>query len=286
MRFSCLPLLAVLLVAGTAGAQDALDCHFAPGWEQSGQKRQYTADNLYDYKDGGAEGYLIFGFSRMTGITCKSGQDTLDMDVSEMNDPEAAWGIFAANFTPDRPIEKLGMGGQIGKQSAAFAKGKYYVELVEVAANPESDQSVLLRTIAARILARIEGADTQPEALAWFPAGAVPPIRLIPESVLGLKQLKREFVAKYAEGQAFVASETSPEAAAEVFRNLREHFADAGPAADAEPISIGDEAFQANDKYLGALCIFRKGRILAGYANLPGKKDAIERAGQLMGRIP
>lgn len=273
-------LLTALLMVGTVDAQDYLDCGFAPGWEQSGQKRQYAADNLYDYKDGGAEGYLIFGFSRMAGVTCKSGQDTLDIDVSEMSDPEAAWGIFAANLNPDHPVEKLGMGAQIGRQSAAFAKGKYYLELVEVAANPDSDQSSLLRAIAVRMLARIEGTDTQPEVLAWFPAGFGSSARLVPESVLGLRQLKRGFVAKYAEGQAFIAPEDSPQSAAAVFQSLREHFADAVTA------SIGDEAFQANDKYLGAICIFRKGRILAGYTNLSERKSAVDQAGHLAVRIP
>ena len=66
-------LLAVLLAAGSAAAQSVLDCHFAPGWEQSGAIRQYDSDNLFEYKDGGAEGYLIFGFVRMSTIDCKSG---------------------------------------------------------------------------------------------------------------------------------------------------------------------------------------------------------------------
>ena len=39
-------LLAVLVATGTARAQDALDCHYAPGWEPSGPVRQYVADNL------------------------------------------------------------------------------------------------------------------------------------------------------------------------------------------------------------------------------------------------
>src|ERR1017187_6873680 len=78
--------LTVLLATGTASAQDYLNCHFLPGWEPSGAKRQYVADNLFEYKDGGAEGYLSFGFVRMQGITCASGANTLDIDVSEMGD--------------------------------------------------------------------------------------------------------------------------------------------------------------------------------------------------------
>ncbi|HME58575.1 MAG TPA: DUF6599 family protein, partial [Terracidiphilus sp.] len=66
-------LLSVLLTAGLVRAQVALDCHFAPGWEASSPVRQFTADNLYDYKDGAADGYLSYGFARMSTIDCKSG---------------------------------------------------------------------------------------------------------------------------------------------------------------------------------------------------------------------
>lgn len=273
-------LLGTLLIAGTAHAQDYLDCRFAPGWEQSGEKRQYAADNLYDYKDGAAEGYLIFGFSRMTGVTCKSGQDTLDIDVSEMSDPEAAWGILAANLAPDQLIEKIGMGGQIGRQSAVFAKGKYYAELVEVAANPQTDQSALLRTVAETMLAKLEGTVAQPEPLGWFPAGYSAPARLVPESVLGLKELRHGYVAKYAEGQAFVVQEASVDAAREVFQSLKRRFADSKSAL------IGDESLRTSDKYLGALCIVRKGRFLAGYTNSSQEKDAVEQARRMVARIP
>ena len=61
-------LVAVLFAAGVARAQDALDCHIASGWEPTGPVRQYVADNLYEYKDGAADGYLIYGFAHMRTI--------------------------------------------------------------------------------------------------------------------------------------------------------------------------------------------------------------------------
>jgi hypothetical protein len=136
MRVASLALVPVLLVAGTARAQDVLSCQLAPGWTQSEAIHQYTADNLYDYKDGGAEGYLIYGFTGMKSITCKSGANTLTIDVSEMNDADAAYGLFATNRDPRLPIAKIGMGGQVQPLSATFAKGKCYVEIVENAADP------------------------------------------------------------------------------------------------------------------------------------------------------
>src|ERR1035438_7523745 len=118
MRASQLALLPILLAVGVAHAQDHLSCQLAPGWAQSEPKRQYTPDNLYDYKDGGAEGYLIYGFVRMDGITCKSGAGTLTIDVSQMSDADSAYGVFTSNLDPRLPIARIGMGGQIQPQSA------------------------------------------------------------------------------------------------------------------------------------------------------------------------
>ena len=272
--------LSLLLIPATAGAQDYLNCRFAPGWEQSGAIRQYVSGNLYDYKDGGAEGYLAYGFVRMTCIDCKSGANTLQIDVSEMADPDAAYGIFSANLDPAQPVARIGMGGQVQPQSASFAKGDYYVEIVEVAADPSANDTAMLQALAAKIESRLDGRVTPPEPLQWFPQQDLASVRMVPESVLGLRQLQRGFVAKYRQGQAFIVVEASPESAAAVLKALREHFAGASPA------QIGDEAFEVKVPYLEGLCIFRKGRILAGYSNLPDASQAAIAAAKLAAYIP
>src|SRR5581483_10199932 len=82
--------VAVVCTATALGAATASlpNCDVASGWSQSGAARTYTADNLYDYMDGNSEGYLIYGFKQMRGITCKSGEVSFVVDISEMNDSE------------------------------------------------------------------------------------------------------------------------------------------------------------------------------------------------------
>ena len=270
----------LLLVAGIAHAQDSLTCQYAPGWQPSGPVRQYTAENLYDYKDGGADGYLIYGFARMSSIDCKLEADTLTIDLSEMNDADAAYGLFTSNRDPRLPIAPIGMGGQIQLQSAIFAKGIYYVEIVETSDNPGADHTAVMKAFVAGIEQRLEGRNTAPEALQWFSQENLDTVRLVPESVLGLKLLKRGYVAKYKQGQAFVVIEATPESAAEVFKKLRAHFNGVAPA------QIADEAFQTKAPYLDGICVFRKGRFIAGFANLPDASQAAALATKLAARIP
>ena len=269
--------IAILMLASAARAAEVADCRLIPGWEQQGPRREFVADNLFEYMDGNAEGYLIYGFTRMEGVTCTSGGDSIIIDVSEMTDADAAYGIFAANRDPNQAVAPIGMGGQILPRRATFCKDKYYVEL---AANPEKDHTPALKAFVEEMEKRILGRSTPPDALAWFPTEKLMSARLIPESVLGLRPLKRGYVAQYEAGKAFVVAEESAESAAAVMNKLRERIG------QTTPTKIADEAFQANDRYLGGLCVFRKGRYLGGFANLPRPQDAASLATALVERIP
>ena len=245
-----------------ASAQDYLNCHFVPGWEQSGAKRQYTADNLFDYRDGAAEGYLIFSFARMQGIDCQSGSTTLAIDVSDMTDADSAYGMFASNRDPNQPIAKIGMGGQLLAQSLLFAKGKYFVEIIQTDGSPTGDQTATLQAFAAKMAQLLEGRDTPPEALKWFPPENQESIRMVPESVLGLTHPEARLCRQIQRRPGLHCPRRSPESAADVMNKLRARYP------DPRPRRLADEAFQAKAPYLNGICIFRKGRYIAGYTNL------------------
>jgi hypothetical protein len=271
-------LAAVLLgAAALAVAQPAPDCKLAPGWAQKGEPRSYAADDLFDYMDGNSEGYLIYGFVKMNGVTCvKDGVEFL-FDVSEMVDPDSAYGIFSANVDPRRPVQSIGMSAQIQPRRATLVKDKYYVE---IAANPDGDHSGPLTAFMTGMDKRISGRATLPDALSWFPQEKRQSLRLVPESVLGLRLLRRGYMGLYDYGKAFLIKETSPEAAAAVMEKLRARFGDTLPA------KVGDESFQVNEKYLGRMCFFRKGPYLGGWANVEEGNDPLALAGALASKVP
>ena len=279
MRF--LLLACALSIAAIPGYSQAwLDCHFVSGFEQSGPKRLYTPDNLFDYRDGAAEGYLIYSFTQMKGIDCKSGSTIISIDVSDMTDAESAYGMFSVNRDPRQPVAKTGMGAQVMPQSLLLAKGKYFVEIVETDGSTDSDQTANLRAFAEKIEPLLEGRSTPPEEFSWFVPDSQESAKLVPESVLGLKVLKRGYVARYTTGQAFIVVEQSPEFATEAMNKLRARFE------TSTPVKLADEAFALKAPYLDGICIFRKGRIIAGYANLPDPQSATAEAAKLLERIP
>jgi hypothetical protein len=263
------------LFAGVLAAANPA-CTLVPGWTPQGEPRSFASDNLFEYMDGNAEGYLLYGFQNMHGVTCVKGGITLVIDISDFGDADSAYGMFCANRDLRKPEAKLGMGGQIVPRRAIFAKGQYYVE---VGAEPEGDHTATLQAWTAALEKIATGSSEVPVALSWFPAGQQS-LRLVPESVLGIRLLKRGYVAQYDFGKAFVVTEASPDSAAAVMQKLRERFGETAKA------PIADDAFQVTDKYLGRLCIARKGRYLAGYGNLADGQDAVALVKSLASRLP
>jgi hypothetical protein len=253
-----------------------LACSLVPGWTQHGPARSYAADNLFEYMDGNSEGYLLYGFLSMKGVSCEKGGVTFVIDVSDFADADSSYGMFSANRDPRLPVEKLGAGGQIVPRRLIFVKGQYYLE---IAANPEGDYSAVLREWAAALEKTVGGATEPPAALGWFPAEKQQSLRLIPESVLGIRLLRRGYVGQYDYGKAFVVTEESPEAAASTLAKLKVRFGETAAT------GVADEAFTVTDQYLGRICIFRKGQLIAGYTNVGDGQDPVALAKALASRF-
>ncbi len=270
-----LSLAQILMIAGTAFGQ-LPPCGTVAGWQQQGQNRTYTSDDLFEYMNGNSEGYFIYRFVSMKGITCQSGESTIVIDISEFQDPEYAYGMFTSIRDSRLPMEKIGTNGQVTSRRLVFVKDKYYVEL---GANPEKDFTSELRAYAAVIEKNIQGQTTLPESLGWFPKEGLHSARLVPESVLGLRLLKSGYVGQYDIGKAFLVKEASPDAAAQLMEKLRARFGQTSPA------TIADEAFKTTDKYLNGMCVFRKGNYIGGFANLESGRDGVAESARLADNI-
>jgi hypothetical protein len=268
-------IVSILLFAGAAFGQ-LPQCGAVAGWQQQGQNRAYTSDDLFEYMNGNSEGYFIYRFVGMKGITCQSGDSTIVIDMSEFEDPEYAYGMFTSTRDPRLPEEKIGTSGQVTPRRILFVKDKYYVEL---GANPEKDFTSELRAYATIIEKSISGQTTLPETLSWFPKENLNTARLVPESVLGLRLLKRGYVGQYDFGKGFMVEESSPEAAAQLMTKLRERFG------QTTPVTIADEAFTTTDKYLNGMCVFRKGNYVGGFADLKAGRDGVAESARLAANI-
>ena len=268
--------LAILAAAVLAAQAPAPACNLVPGWAQAVPERSFEPQNLFEYMDGNAEGYLIYGFLKMQGVTCKKGEVTFVIDLSDFGDADSAYGMFTANVDGRVPTQKIGMNGQIVPRRAFFVKGRYYLE---IGANPEGDHTPALQAWTASFEKIVPGSTSLPASLAWFPTEQRQGLRLVPESVLGIRILKRGYAAQYDYGKAFVVLEDTPQSAAGIMEKLRKRFGETTPA------TVADEAFQTTDQYLGRLCVFRKGRYIGGYAISKEGVDPVSLSTALAGKV-
>ena len=269
-------LLAVFVMFAGLVAAQAPDCAIAPGFKQDGEAREFNTETLFNYMDGNSEGYFLYSFVRMQGVTCKQGDQSLVLDVSEFADPEMAYGMFTANFDNRRPRVDLGAGGQVSPSKAIFVKGKYFVE---ISVEPEGDNAKLLEAAARAMEPRVPGSTSIPKELSLFPKEGLQPgsPRLIPHSVLGLRMLQKGYLGIYDNGRLFFVTEASPEAAKALYAKLKERF----PAGSGQPSTqIGEESYTGQDRLLGRFCLFRKGARVGGLVSAAEGADAPKIAAQ------
>jgi hypothetical protein len=272
--------LLALTSAGVYGqAPPPPDCSILPGSTQQGKLRAFDTETLYEYMNGNSEGYFLYGFERMKGVTCVRGSVTYVVDLSEFKSPEAAYGMFTANLDPREPTEKIGAGGQVGARKVIFVRGNLFAE---IAAEGEANNTAALREAAQAWDKKLPGGTAVPRELSWFPKQGIQPgfPRQVPQSVLGLRILKSGYLAQYDDGKAFIVTEASPADATALLAKLKERFQ------PSTPVDLADGGFSAEDRYLGRLCIVRKGARIIGWTNVPAGQDSSQFVKRILAQVP
>ncbi|MDZ7639532.1 MAG: DUF6599 family protein [Bryobacterales bacterium] len=151
-------ILLLLAFAIAAGATTPT-CAVIPGSAQDGELRNFETETLFEYMNGNSEGYFLYGFQTMQGITCAKGDVKLIFDVSTFVDFESAYGMFTGNADSRVPILDLGAGAQVTPRKAVLVKDRYYVE---IAAEPSGDHTELLRNALTSFEKAIAGRTEKP----------------------------------------------------------------------------------------------------------------------------
>jgi hypothetical protein len=126
----------------------------------------YAGEALYDYINGGAELYLSYGLTGMTG--CKySGEELpqITVEIYEMTSSLNAFGVYTQSR--DREEHDFGQGSQSFDDFILFWKDRYYVIVTTQKATTESTETI--RRIAALIDGAIPGTGSKPDIVDALP---------------------------------------------------------------------------------------------------------------------
>ncbi|MEN6560061.1 MAG: DUF6599 family protein [Acidobacteriota bacterium] len=246
------------LVAGGAltgsGGQETLRALLpasgaVPGWNRDGDPQEFAGEDLYTYIDGGAEIYQEYGFRRVVVQDYRDAAGkSVSLEIFEMSDPAAAFGIYTFKRSGKGKSVPLGAGGDLEDYYLNFWKGRSLVTLTGFDEAPGTLAG--LQALAGAVDAGIADKADPPAIVA-----ALPPAGLKPGSVkyirglLGLNNVYSLYTARglafkegvkgdYENGSSLIALEyAAKEACAAAWTELKasldstDRFEAAGPAA-------------------------------------------------------
>ncbi len=125
----------VLIALGYAGCSRkpaAILPEQAGGWAKQGETRTFTADNLYDYIDGGAEKYVQAGVKETltSDYSYQGSSNAGAADVFVMSGADGARKVFESQAEAGSKPVQVGDAARLYSQSLTFRKGNYFVRLV------------------------------------------------------------------------------------------------------------------------------------------------------------
>lgn len=133
-------------------AQDSIvnllpDVFTLPGLQTAGEPKVFIGEDLFEMINGGAEIYLEYGFVKTvsqnySGITGKS---NLRIEIYQMTDPEAAYGIFAFSTMGQEILDQSGFYVVRGLGYGMMVRGSYFIIATYVNLPEELNGNILKR---------------------------------------------------------------------------------------------------------------------------------------------
>ena len=266
----------------TAQAQSAADAQRAGllallpdpqhsgGWKLSGEPRTFVAENLWEYINGGAEGYLIYNFETVitADFLSESGVEAV-VDIYRMADQLCGFGIYSAERNSFAPRVDIGSEGYLTDNALHFWQGPYYVKVTAF----ETGQGELLEVLARSVGAGLDAPAGNPPQIAAFPeqglqAGSE---RYMSRDVLGHSELKNGFSANYVLDGAefmliFILHDEVEQAAGsyQVYKQFMEQYSQGVEEHEGMEYPL----FTAQDSYYGKVVAMQTGRAVVAALGL------------------
>ena len=222
----------------------------------------YSPDNLYEYMDGGADIFVLYGVKTMLHLEAKVGTVDVTVDIFDMGSPNAAFGMYAAERSPEYDFIAMGVEGYRNKGILNFVQGRYYIKLAGFGDGADAVLESWGKSLSARM-----GSDTAlPEMLSHLPSHHRKPHseQYIPNEPLGHSFLGPAYVASYEfngqESKLIVTVAENESNARERLKQLGDHFSKTGECAAAPDIEAG--AIRGKNSFEGTFVAKVQGHLL------------------------
>jgi hypothetical protein len=240
----------------------------------------YGPDNLYEYMDGAADIFVLYGVRSLLHLDLKAKAAEISVDVFDMGSPENAFAIYAAERSPDFHFLAIGAEGYQYEGMLNFLQDRYYVKLLGFGNGADANLETLARTLSARIgtnpgfpalLSRLPAENRKPHSEQYMPSDPLGHPFLGPAYIVGYKSGEQE-------SKLLVTLARDQADAQQRLKQLEQSFTKTGQCQPAP--ELGADAIRASNSFEGSVIAQTKGRYLLLLLN-PGKgseqllKDAV-----------
>lgn len=250
----------------------------------------YTRETLWDYMNGGAPGYLAYGFEEMATLQVKSltNHSEMTVDIYDMGSHLNAFGIYSVERIPGARDLPFGAESFHYDTTLCFWQDRYYVKLMAYEMKPETVQS--LSAVAALITRKLPKGGETPPLLSVLPQeGRVKNSeRYIKSDVLGQAYFNDGYSVEYEKGNRkhtiFLINGKDPREAGNNFQTYRSFIKTIGQITE-EAIRLGDEAFAGTHTFYGRVLFARKGSFIVGVVGLHQQNRAHDTVRLIFSRL-
>jgi hypothetical protein len=261
-----------------------------PGWAMIQKPRSFKPENLWEFIDGAADGYLSYGFQEVASADYAQASMGLQavIDIYWMKDPLNAFGIYTQERNPEYQFLKIGNEGYTGGTSLNFWSGSYYVKITTFEEKEELKQE--MSKLAAAIAGKVPAPGAEPLEASYFPKENQLPrtIVYISKDVLAQSYFTSGFEAKYkAAGKEYkmvLVTLESPSAAQDGLARYRQYISTGGKVAK-DLKAPGEGGFSGVDGFYGNMAAIRAGRNIAVVLGVPSEDAGIKMIAELLGHI-
>lgn len=254
-----------------------------PGWTRGSEVRFFNPDNLFEYINGAAENFLIYGFEEVVTTEYKHPQKPSEavVEVYRMKDPRNAFGVYASELNPDSEFLQVGAEGYIGGTALHFWSGPYYSKITVFQESEELKQD--MKEFAQRLSQKMGPAAASLSEIDSLPSKDRIPhsVRYLPADVLGQTYLTEGYEARYKKGgseyKLVITTPGDSEAAKEAIARYRQFTASNGSVLR-EVQSPADGGFIGKDSYYGPMAALRSGNRIVIALGGPSAEFALAQA--------
>jgi hypothetical protein len=240
------------------------DNNAVPGWTRGAEVRGFGPDTLYEFIDGAADNFLIYGFEQVVTAEYNNAQKPSQavMEIYQMKDPRNAFGIYASERNPDSEFKTIGAEGYVGGTALNFWSGPYYVKITVFQESADLKQE--MAKLADCVSKKIGSAGVVLSEIHSFPSADQVPhsVRFLAKDVLGQTFFKEGFEAKYKrsgnESKIVIAIPGDAAAAKDAIDKYKQFIATGGKVTR-EISAPGDGGFVGKDSYYGNMAAVRSG---------------------------